>query len=193
MKTNHDPDQSGKTVRKPRKGLLARLARDRKGSVAIEFAMLIIPFSMLVFAILESSLSFAAQQVLANATDDLARQLRTGQLKAAAVNSDIVFDRICDKLSIIVANDCPELEIDLKEYATFEAAAAVTIPYTSDNDIDTSSFSVTPGLAQSRNMIRTFYRWPVITDFMRASMSNMKGNKTLLFATNTWQNEPFDD
>ena len=85
MKTNHDPDQSGKTVRKPRKGLLARLARDRKGSVAIEFAMLIIPFSMLVFAILESSLSFAAQQVLANGTDDLARQLRTGQLKAAGI------------------------------------------------------------------------------------------------------------
>lgn len=193
MKNAFENDQPDAIAPKPRKGFLARLARDRKGSVAIEFAMLIIPFSMLVFAILESSLSFAAQQVLANATDDLARQLRTGQLKAAAVNSDIVFDRICDKLSIIVADNCPELEIDLKEYATFEAAAAVTIPYTSDNDIDTSGFSVAPGLAQSRNMIRTFYRWPVITDFMRASMSNMKGNKTLLFATNTWQNEPFDD
>ena len=42
-------------------------------------------------------------------------------------------------------------------------------------------------------MLRVFYRWPVITDFMSKAMSNLKGGKTLHFATVTWQNEPFDD
>jgi hypothetical protein len=30
-----------------------------------------------------------------------------------------------------------------------------------------------------------------MTDFMASMMSNLNGNKTLLFATATWQNEPF--
>jgi hypothetical protein len=54
----------------------------KEGSTAIEFTMLAIPFSMLVFAVLESCISFAAQQVMANAADDVARQFRTGQIKA---------------------------------------------------------------------------------------------------------------
>jgi hypothetical protein len=32
-----------------------------------------------------------------------------------------------------------------------------------------------------------------MTDVMRERMSNLKGYKALLFATATWQNEPFDD
>ena len=45
----------------------------------------------------------------------------------------------------------------------------------------------------SKNMLRVFYKWPVMTDFMRKVMSNLKDGKTLHFATVTWQNEPFDD
>ncbi len=45
----------------------------------------------------------------------------------------------------------------------------------------------------SKNMLRVFYKWPVITDFMSKLVSNLKDGKTLHFATVTWQNEPFDD
>lgn len=170
-----------------------RFLGDRKGAVSIEFAMLAIPFTMLVMAILESCISFAAQQIMANATDDLARQLRTGQLKAAAATQTEVYDRICDKLSIIVPNDCPGLYIDLKSYATFSAAAAVKIKLTADRDLDTTGFAVAPGPSESKNMLRVFYKWPVMLDLMRKTMSNLKDDKTLLFSTVTWQNEPFED
>ena len=60
--------------------LQALLAATASGSTAIEFTLLSIPFAVLVFAILESCISFAGQQVMANVTDDIARQLRTGQL-----------------------------------------------------------------------------------------------------------------
>ena len=33
----------------------------------------------------------------------------------------------------------------------------------------------------------------VMTDFLAKSMANLKNNKTLHFASVTWQNEPFDD
>ena len=59
--------------------LIARFMRNQGGSTAIEFAVLAIPFSSLVFAILESCIAFAGQQVLTNADDEVTRQLRTVQ------------------------------------------------------------------------------------------------------------------
>lgn len=189
MQNQHSRNHGGRR----RTGLLARFGRNRQGSVAIEFTLLAIPFAMLVFAILESCISFAAQQVLSNATDDIARQIRTGQVKAAAISETSLKKMICDRLEIMVASGCPDLVVDLREFPTFAAAAAVRVKLTAGGDIDTTGFAVTPGPSMSKNMLRVFYRWPVITDFMRKSMSNLNGGKTLHFATATWQNEPFDD
>ena len=47
--------------RRRRRGILSRFARDRSGATAIEFTVLAIPFAALVFAILESCISFAGQ------------------------------------------------------------------------------------------------------------------------------------
>lgn len=176
-----------------RQGFLARFLRDRRGSVAVEFVMLAIPFSMLVFAVLESCIAFAGQQVLSNAVDEVARELRTGQVRRNDVNEIMIKQKICNRLEVLVAKGCPGLLVDLRSYATFADAAKARIKLTSDRDIDTSGFGVSPGPALSKNMLRVFYKWPVITDFMRASMSNLKGNYTLQFATATWQNEPFND
>lgn len=167
--------------------------RDRSGTTAIEFTALALPFSLLVFAILESCISFAGQQVLANATYDIARQLRTGQIRAASVTEASLKQMVCARLEVIVAKNCPGLVVDLREFATFAAAAQVRIKLTSDHDIDTTGFDVKPGPSMSKNMLRVFYKWPVMTDFMSKMMSNLKGGKTLHFATATWQNEPFDD
>lgn len=179
--------------RRWRRAILARFLKNGNGSVAIEFTALAIPFCLLIFAILESCISFAAQQVLANSADNVARQLRTGQVKAAMMNDATLRNMICDELAVIVAAGCPGLEVDLQEYASFEDAAKIRVKFTADDDIDTTGFKVDPGLSQSKNMLRVFYRWPVMTDFMRASLSNLKDGKTLHFATVTWQNEPFDD
>ncbi|MCZ8545737.1 pilus assembly protein [Mesorhizobium qingshengii] len=172
----------------------ARFIRDRRGSTALEFAILAIPFALLVFAILESCISFAGQEVMANITDDIARQLRTGQLRAADVAGNNLRDKICVKLEIIVSQDCPnQLLVDLRQYATFADAALAGFKIQNNDVVLTQgaaaqSFTVAPGPAESRNMLRVFYKWPIMTDLLAQSMG---GNKTLHFASVTWQNEPF--
>ena len=52
-----------------------------------------------------------------------------------------------------------------------------------DKEIDKTGFDVKPGGALTKNMLRVFYPWPVMTDFMSKLMSNLKGGKTLHFAT----------
>lgn len=175
----------------------ARFLGDRRGSTALEFAMLAVPFALLVFAILESCISFAGQEVMANITDDVARQLRTGQIRKANVTEATLKTMICSRLEIMVAKDCPGLEVDLREYPTFAAAAQAGFKI-QDREIvltgtDPVAFTVSPGLAESINMLRVFYKWPVMTDFMAKSMANLKDGNTLHFASVTWQNEPFDN
>jgi Flp pilus assembly protein TadG len=179
---------------------LARFLRDRSGSTAIEFTALAIPFALLVFAILESCISFASQEVMANATDDVARQLRTGQIKAADVNETKLKKLICDQLDIMVAKDCPGLLVDLRHYSTFADAAAARytisngdIVLTKNGATDPKQFTVDPGVSTTKNMLRVFYKWPVMTDFMAKSMADLNGGATLHYASVTWQNEPFDD
>lgn len=179
-----------------RSGLLARFRRDREGSVAVEFTMLAIPFSMLVFAILETCISFAAQEVLANTTDDVARQMRTGQIRS--ISETDLRKLVCGRLEIIVTSGCPGLKIDLRTLTSFnegtkhsfkidKGSNQVVLVYSGGN----IGFTTQLGEAGTKNMLRVFYKWPVITDFMSKYISNMSDGTTLHFATMTWQNEPF--
>jgi Flp pilus assembly protein TadG len=171
--------------------LAARFLRDRRGTTAIEFVILAIPFSLLVFAILESCVAFAAQQVLANTADKVARELRTGQYTPATLEPGQIQKMICDPIRIIVPN-CTDLHIDLEQYQTFADAAQVRIKYAS-GDLDTSGFKIDPGGTGTKNMLRVFYEWPIMTPFMSAVMGNpnLPEGRTLLFASVTWQNEPY--
>lgn len=192
------PNTESGSLQKRRRSILSRFVRDRSGTTAIEFTILALPFSMLVFAILESCISFAGQQVMSNVADDIARQMRTGQIKASdpTFTQDSLRDKVCEKLEIMVADGCAGLHVDLRSFDTFEEAAALRIIYEGsgkDRTLADSNFKFDPGPSLSKNVLRVFYEWPVMTDFMRASMSNLQGGKTLHFATVTWQNEPFDD
>ncbi len=171
---------------------------DRRGSTAMEFAMLAIPFALLVFAILESCISFAGQEVMANITDDVARQLRTGQLQQNNVTEASIKQLICNRLQIIVAQNCPGLQVDLREYSSFANAASAGYRISGNQIILTqggsdTTFTVAPGLAESINMLRVFYKWPVMTDLLAKQMANFTDGTTLHFASVTWQNEPFND
>ena len=164
-------------------GCFMRFAGNRDGATAIEFTVLALPFAALTFAILESCISFAAQEVLANATDDIARQIRTGQLKKADITETSLRQVICGHLEIIVASGCstsPELVVELQNSGTFAEAAGKAKLTMKNNDLFSSG--VNPGGALTINTLKVAYKWPVITNFLRKEMSNLKDGKTLLIA-----------
>lgn len=191
-----DSHRDKKNRRTSGASLFARFLGDREGVTVIEFAALALPFALLVFAILESCVSFAAQEVMANATDNVARQLRTGQMLTADATEAKVKQMICDELQIIVAQNCPGLSVDLRKVDTFQQAAQLgfridgsRIVLTNAGVDDNTVVQVGPSM--SKNVLRVFYKWPVMTDFMAKAMSNMSDGTTLHFAMAIWQNEPF--
>ncbi len=199
-------NRSGAEGKRRPAGLAGRFRRDASGSTAIEFGMLILPFTLLAFAILESCISFAGKQILANAADDVARQFRTGQWQAVVTAEpkdkkqfeDMIVAYICGKLEIIVTKDCPGLKIDLRHFDNFTDGAKLgyaieggKLVLTDNGKTDTKGFVIDPGSTMSRNMLRLFYEWPIITDYMSKYMAPLEGGKTVHFATMTWQNEPY--
>ena len=171
-------------------GLMRALRRDRSGATAIEFSLLALPFALLSFAILETTVTFAAQQVLTNAADEISREIRTGQLTLKNTTKLQFQDKICSEIKIMVGSTCSGLVWDLEAYTAFKDVPK-KIPLSPDGDVDATGFGYDPGEENSIVQLRIFYKWPVLIDVMQSSMANLPDGKTLLYASVTWQNEPF--
>ena len=63
-------------------GLFRRFLTRRDGATAIEFALLALPFFLIVFASLETFLAFSAEQLFANANETMARRMERSVIRA---------------------------------------------------------------------------------------------------------------
>lgn len=172
------------------------LARSTEGATAVEFAMLLLPFTLLLFAIIECGIAFTGQQMLAHAAGQVAREIRTGELRASEVTPDSMYERICGQIGFLAEPNCPELVIDLREFDSFADAAEIRIAFTGEGrsrDIDATGFGVTVGGSGAKQLLRVFYRWPIHMDLLRRLTATVEGDRSLLFAAVAWQNEPFRD
>lgn len=191
---------------------LFRIGRNRDGAAALEFALLAVPFLLLVFAIFETFLAFAGEQLLANAVETMSRKLRTGEItfgqgKPTDVTEAEFRQLFCDEISILKmcseteATNPEKLYLDVRQFASFAEMPREVPKLTSDtySDIDTSDFAFSPGGPESRNMLRAYYRWQIMTDLMRPYITNIRpANKPvptdfLIVQTAAFENEDYDD
>ncbi|WP_419907708.1 TadE/TadG family type IV pilus assembly protein [Hoeflea sp.] len=182
-----------------------RLRRDENGTAAIEFAVLAIPFFLLVFAIIETCIAFAAENTLNYAVDKLGRELRTGQMTfATGESTDITEDefrtRLCAEVSMMFACGADvddRLFVDLQNYGDF-ASIPTDVPIVAGK-LDDSSFDFDPGGASTINVLRAYYNWRVTVDLFRPYIANIKAdgdsqaNYFLIVATTAYRNEAYDD
>lgn len=207
---SQDLRDKGET-RKTHWRLWRKLARSRDGAAAIEFAILSIPYFMIVFAIIETFIAFTAEQLVTNAVNTMGRQLRTGAITYNLGRSATDMDRtafrtaFCEEVSILISCSAEEiatpskLYIDARTFASF-AAIPTTIPRMSTAahaDINPATFAFTPGGPTSINMLRAYYRWQVITDLIRPYITNIRPadgsmpSDFLIVATTAFKNENY--
>lgn len=193
-----------------RRNRLWRMLRNSDGATAIEFAILAIPFTLLTFAIFETFVAFAAEEVLANGVENLSRQIRTGQItfgqgKTTDLTEAEFRQAVCDQISVMITCSDTEaatpqrLYVDVRQYASFSAMPRA-IPRVANSptaDLDTTGFAFAPGGAKTINMVRIYYRWQIMTDFMRPYITNIRPadgslpTDYLIISTATIQNEDY--
>ena len=168
--------------------MLGRFRRAKRGSAAVEFAMLAIPFFLLLYAVIDTSLVFFATSTLENGVAIAARQIRTGQAQNANLTQAQFRTMICNQISMLLACDA-RLAIDVRVFNSF---TSVALPAALDaNGNLTGNYQFNMGVAGNIVVVRAFYAWPVLTPDFGNTLTNMSGNARLLQAAMAFKNEPF--
>jgi Flp pilus assembly protein TadG len=178
------------------RNVLRRFRRNRRGSAAVEFALVAPVFFALLFAIIETALTFFAGQVLETGIQDSGRQLYTHQLQdkglSAAQQAAWFKQDLCDRVKVLLT--CP-LDVDVRFYAP-GTAITISDPIDALGNYDGSGlvFQLPPSGSQATVVVRSFYQWPLFVTGLGYNIANIgrgtSNSKKLLAATTAFHVEP---
>ena len=166
--------------------LAGRFARAERGATAVEFALVAMPFLMLVFAIIELGLVFLVSITLESAVADVGRTIRTGQVQTAGGSASTFKTAVCAKLSWLGSKCDGALQIDVRTFSdyasTSTSSSSTTVPTTMNWD---------PGSPGSIVLVRAYYTWPLITPLLYTGLQSSSG-KRIIYAATAFTNEPYN-
>jgi Flp pilus assembly protein TadG len=169
----------------------ARFAKARRGAAAVEFALVSIPFFALLFGIIEVGLIYFVATTLEAATNDAARQIRTGQLQTqtGTVNATTFKTLVCNDLSWLGSSCASNLFVQVQTYSSF---ATITQPTPIANgQINQNNLTFSMGGPGDIVLVQTFYEWTVLAPALDNIGTPLNGGKMLLTSTAVFRNEPY--
>jgi Flp pilus assembly protein TadG len=169
------------------RNIFRRFRRNRRGSAAVEFALVAPVFFALLFAIIETGLMFFASQVLETITQDSARMILTGQAQIGGLSQAQFQTYVCSRIPALFT--CANVYVDVESYPAFTSVTINSQIDGSSNFINNMKYC--PGNAGDIVVVRLFYQWPQFVTGLGYNISNLSGNKRLLAATAAFRNEPF--
>ncbi|MHB2166641.1 TadE/TadG family type IV pilus assembly protein [Alsobacter sp. R-9] len=170
--------------------LLSRFGRDRRGSTAVEFAMLAIPFLSLVYAIFETSMVHMTGQVLQTAVTDASRLIMTGQAQNAKYTGVDFKTEVCKRVKATF--DCPNLlQVDVQTFPNFASATAPPPPI-KNGKLDSTGFGFVPGGPNQIVVVRAAIEYPIVVPLIGQTMVNLANNRLLIMASAAFKNEPYN-
>lgn len=160
---------------------LKRLGRDRRGSAAVEFAIIAPVFFALVFAIIETGMVFFAGQVLETAVQDTGRTFYTSQ----TVTETDLRASLCQGVTTLMDCATTKLCLDVRKFAK---GANITLPTVVDSSGNYSCVVEMPAVTDVdlTVVVRAYYQWPLFVTGLGYNIANIQrgtiNNKRLLAA-----------
>jgi len=154
----------------------------------VEFAIISIPFFLLIFGIIELGLIFWAGYELENATVAAARLIRTGQAQSGGWDSARLRTELCKNVAIL-ANCNTAVQLNVETFGTLAAVAAPTA-VDAKGGLRTD-FGFDTGGPGAYVMITAFYEWRLVNPLMSGVLGNLGDGNRLLRASAVFKNEPF--
>ena len=166
-----------------------RMAASRRGSAALEFAIVAPVFFILLMATIENGVVFFANSTLQFATDQAARYVRTGQAQTGSMTQAQFRTMICNNISPILACDS-NLQIDMQSFSNYSSAAFGS-PLNASGNLNTALNNYQPGAPCNVVLVRSFYTWQILTPGLSVFLANTTNGYHLITATAAFRNEPF--
>jgi Flp pilus assembly protein TadG len=180
-------------LRRPNRRARTRgFLRDRSGAMAVEFALVAAPLLFMLFSIIELALVFMVSSSLENATTEVARTIRTGAIQTAGGGSQTAFrNAICAKIGWMQASCQANLSVDVRTYAQFANQNAPDPVNSATKTFNSGATTYSVGVQGDIVLVRAFYRWKLISPFLKGGLERLSGGVTLLTAAATFKNEPY--
>jgi TadE-like protein len=159
------------------------LRRCRRGSVALEFAVVAIPFFLLLCATIELAIVALAGAALDGAAREAARPIRTGETQQSPDPLAAFRGRLCDRLLGFVG--CDEIVYDVRHFDDF---ASVAMPPLYEEDGTAAPTGFEPGDAGDIVVVRASLRWAYRTPMLATAFGAADQEVT---ASTVFKNEPF--
>jgi Flp pilus assembly protein TadG len=169
-----------------------RFGRARRGSAAVEFALVVVPFFLLTFGMAEIAMIGFAQTSLDFAISETARQIRTGQAQKGGLSYTQIRDQVCTQVNQFMILSCAgNLYLDIDRFDSFVDADNNSNDPTADGALDDGDTNYAPGAPSDIVVVRAYYRWKVLTPLFEPIFQNMSGGQRILVSTMMFRNEPY--
>lgn len=175
--------------------LMQRLRRRRgasEGSAAVEFALVALPFFFMLFAIMEIGLIFVTDAVLTNAVMETGRLVRTGQASQSNLTPAQFKTALCSRMNILSSGCDGRATVDVRVIPQYRQINPPPPDPLSGASFSTNGLTYTNGQPGSLVLVRVWYKQPLFTPFLAQGLSRLGDGDSVLTATATFRNEPWD-
>ena len=177
--------------------VIRRFGPAREGATAIEFALVVTPFLMLVFGVIGVGLFFFTETVLDQAVSASSRQIRTGQSRQTATGELTVGNlkkEVCGRTAGLIS--CAKLSLIIESKDSWEKIKVPTC--TTDGSVTASNYAddipVSTG-AGGREMIVIIvacYPWELLASIPYLGLGNVNDSKAqLIQSVMAFKSEPY--
>ena len=150
--------------------------------------MVALPFFLMMFALLELGMVFVVDSVLANATFESGRLIRTGQASAASMTPQQFRTDLCSRMSVFSADCEARINIDVRVIPSFTTAPPD--PMQDGVIFDESKLTFNYGTYGDLILVRVWYKQPLVTTFLGQGLSRLNDGSARLMSTTAFRNEP---
>jgi Flp pilus assembly protein TadG len=173
--------------------------KDEAGLTAVEFAMVSMPFVMLLFGIISVCLFFFTQFTMENAVWQAGRTIRTGQYQqGTGIYSGLTTDEdrkaafkaaLCAKAPSYI--DCSKAIVMVQSNSGGFGSISQPACATGGAMIDASKAQFNPGGASSVVLVTVCYPWSFGGKLPFLATSDLSDGSLLIQASVTFRTEPF--
>ena len=161
--------------------------RNDDGVAAVEFALLIFPFLIFLFCILDMALMFFVDSALDSALHMAARDVRVGIAHSGNWDLDRFRGAVCDNMALSFGCE-DELLITTTTMPDFSSMAFTSAV---SGGVLSVKESFSPGSSGDYVMIQAFLPWSSLLAKIGANVNTLDDGSYVLSAAAVFRNEPF--
>ena len=193
--TRHSPAaHTGKTAGPGPARLQALLAAVRErcvgrwtlGVTAIETALIMPPFLLLCFGIIEVAMLYFVATALEGQVALASRQIRTGAVQESGDPVGEFQKLLCQGTTFI---KCDDVIMDVRNFGSF---GQINYPDYFDSEGNPAGNEFTPGGSGDIVLVRVAYKWEITTPFLNVYLGDGGGATKLLHSAAVFKTEPYD-